>query len=59
LRRILTVAALFALLASVIPESTFALDPRIALTHYILKAWRIDQGLPQISVNAIAQTPEN
>jgi signal transduction histidine kinase/ligand-binding sensor domain-containing protein len=59
LSRIFKVSFLLSLFASAVPESTFALDPRIALTQYIHKAWRLDQGLPQISVNAIAQTPDN
>ncbi|HTY61241.1 MAG TPA: two-component regulator propeller domain-containing protein [Acidobacteriota bacterium] len=59
MKRILKVATLIALLSSVASEAAFALDPRIALTQYIHKTWRLDQGLPQISINAIAQTPEN
>jgi signal transduction histidine kinase/ligand-binding sensor domain-containing protein len=56
---ILKVAFLSALLVGAVPRSALALNPRIALTQYIHKVWRLDQGLPQISVNAIAQTPEN
>jgi len=59
LSRIFKVAFLLVLFNSAFPESTFALNPRIALTQYIHKAWRLDQGLPQISVNAITQTQED
>lgn len=33
-----------------------ALDPGKALTQYVLDVWQIEQGLPQNSVQAIAQT---
>lgn len=59
LNRLFCFAVLFSLLGWVFPEPALALDPRIELTQYIHKSWRLDQGLPQISVNAIAQTPEN
>jgi len=35
-----------------------ALDPAGAITQYGLSAWTTDQGLPQSSVNTIAQTPD-
>ncbi|MGZ8833525.1 MAG: two-component regulator propeller domain-containing protein, partial [Thermoanaerobaculia bacterium] len=35
-----------------------ALDPSMATTQYGLSVWTTDQGLPQSSVNAIAQTPD-
>ena len=35
-----------------------ALDPGRALTQYLRRAWTSDQGLPQNSVQAIAQTPD-
>ena len=59
LNRGFRVAVVILLAAAAVPESAFALNPKIALTQYIHKSWRLDQGLPQISVNAIAQTPEN
>ncbi len=59
LNRLFRVAVSILLFAGVFPESVFALNPRTALTQYIRKSWRLDEGLPQISVNAIAQTPEN
>ncbi len=33
-----------------------ALDPSKRLTQYILEAWEVEQGLPQSSVTALAQT---
>jgi signal transduction histidine kinase/ligand-binding sensor domain-containing protein len=59
LRRILRFAFVISLLVCAASDYTFALDPRIGLTQYIHKTWRLDQGLPQISVNAIAQTQED
>ncbi len=47
-------AAALALLA--LPAG--ALDPRRALTQYLRRSWTSDQGLPQNSVQAIAQTPD-
>ncbi|MGC8763979.1 MAG: two-component regulator propeller domain-containing protein [Acidobacteriota bacterium] len=35
-----------------------ALDPQRALTQYLRRSWTSDQGLPQNSVQAIAQTPD-
>ncbi len=38
------------------PCVIFALDPTRALSQYGHRAWQIEQGLPQSSVNAVAQT---
>jgi signal transduction histidine kinase/ligand-binding sensor domain-containing protein/CheY-like chemotaxis protein len=35
-----------------------ALDPRLAPSQYGHDAWQIEQGLPQNTVNAVAQTPD-
>ena len=35
-----------------------ALDPGKALTQYVRRAWQADQGLPQVTVQAVAQTPD-
>jgi len=37
---------------------SFGLDPSISITQYHQRSWKLEQGLPQISVNAIAQTPD-
>lgn len=36
----------------------WALDPGQSLDQQVLDVWRIEQGLPQETVNAIAQTPD-
>ena len=36
----------------------FALDPGKAVTQYMHEVWQTEQGLPQNTVNAIAQTPD-
>ena len=38
--------------------NSWALDPGKMLTQYSLTSWEIPQGLPQNTVEAIAQTPE-
>lgn len=38
--------------------SVLALDPSKKLTQYNLKTWQVAEGLPQMSVQAIAQTRE-
>ena len=38
--------------------AAFALDPRVALTQYGHRAWSTDDGLPQSTLQAIAQTPD-
>ena len=38
--------------------NSWALDPGKMLTQYSLMSWEIPQGLPQNTVEAIAQTPE-
>jgi hypothetical protein len=40
------------------PQNAFALDPYKAITQYGHKVWRTQDGLPQDSVQAIAQTPD-
>jgi len=51
-RRLALLLALAGLLAS---ASAQALDPAKAFNHYVVNAWSIREGLPQISVQAIAQ----
>ena len=36
----------------------FAIDPSRAVTQYVHRVWTFEQGLPQDSVQAIAQTPD-
>ena len=38
-----------------LPSLLAALDPSLVPTQYILRAWQVEQGLPQNSVEAIAQ----
>src|ERR1700687_3753714 len=44
--------------AFLITTPTLALDPSVANTQYGLGSWLSDDGLPQNSVGAIAQTPD-
>lgn len=49
-------AAMLTFLAIASPAA--ALDPRLALTQYRRDTWTTREGLPQSSVEAIAQTPD-
>ena len=56
-------ARLFPVLALVsawvaMPRASCALDPAKAVTQYIQASWNSEQGLPQNSVHAIAQTAD-
>ncbi|MGA8808153.1 MAG: two-component regulator propeller domain-containing protein, partial [Thermoanaerobaculia bacterium] len=44
--------------AILVASPLLALDPSGAITQYGLSVWTTDQGLPQSSVNAIAQTKD-
>src|SRR3977135_2162563 len=50
--------SLFLLVAIFVTPSLLALDPARAITQFGLSVWTTDQGLPQSSVNAIAQTKD-
>jgi signal transduction histidine kinase/CheY-like chemotaxis protein/ligand-binding sensor domain-containing protein len=52
---VLRVACLCVGLWCTIPEA-LALDPARLLTQYVSDNWQIDRGLPQVQVDAIAQT---
>src|SRR5688572_27709362 len=39
-------------------QPTLALDPQKAITQYGHRVWKAQDGLPQDSVQAIAQTPD-
>jgi len=54
-KRLLLWLACAALLTT---PSLLALDPSMAITQYGTTVWTTDQGLPQNSINAIAQTPD-
>jgi diguanylate cyclase (GGDEF)-like protein len=55
-RRLPTIAlALLALVGGLLARPAQALDPDKAFHHYVRNAWSIQAGLPQISVQAIAQ----
>lgn len=54
-------AQMFCAAAALLPFAGMAranLDPAKALTQYIHQSWQADNGLPQSSVLAIAQTPD-
>lgn len=40
----------------ILPVAARALDPEKSLTHYSMKAWSIEDGLPQNTVRAVLQT---
>src|SRR5437588_5478659 len=44
------------LISSFVPAPARALDPTRAITQYVHRAWRTDDGLPQTSATSIAQT---
>jgi diguanylate cyclase (GGDEF)-like protein len=48
-------AALLAVVCLLVAAPARALDPDKAFHHYVLNAWSIQNGLPQISVQAIVQ----
>src|SRR6476469_1860418 len=50
-------AMLLLLLGLALPRAAGALDPGKAFHHYVRDGWSIQQGLPQISVLALAQDP--
>ncbi len=52
-----TIAACIAL-ASLWPAEALALDPAKALTQFTHSAWQMEDGLPQNSIRAIAQTTD-
>ena len=49
---------LTALVGFVLAMPVFAVDPEKAFHHYVRSTWSIQAGLPQISVQAIAQDPK-
>ena len=51
-------AALGALAFLVLCAPAAALDPEKFVTQYTHQAWRTDEGLPQNSIQAIAQTAD-
>src|SRR5258708_14223072 len=50
--------ACVATLLLMVSFSAHALDPSLKLSQYVLDNWQIPQGLPQISAQAIARTPD-
>jgi signal transduction histidine kinase/ligand-binding sensor domain-containing protein/CheY-like chemotaxis protein/HPt (histidine-containing phosphotransfer) domain-containing protein len=50
--------ACVATLLLMVSLSAHALDPSLKLSQYVLDNWQIPQGLPQISAQAIARTPD-
>src|SRR5581483_1257926 len=51
-------ALLATALAGLCPSAALALDPHRSLRQYVHRVWQTEQGLPQNTVFAIAQTPD-
>ena len=51
-------AGLLVLLALLVPRATLALDPAKAITQFTHSVWLMEDGLPQNSIRAIAQTTD-
>jgi len=50
--------ACVATLLLMVSVSAHALDPALKLSQYVLDNWQTPQGLPQVSAQAIARTPD-
>ena len=51
-----TSLVLLALACALVASPVFALDPSKSLKQYVRQSWGVDDGLPQSSVTALAQT---
>jgi PAS domain S-box-containing protein len=49
---------IFAISLMSIATAVFALDPRTPTSQYAHRAWHLEEGLPQSTLQAIAQTPD-
>ncbi|HYC59985.1 MAG TPA: two-component regulator propeller domain-containing protein [Thermoanaerobaculia bacterium] len=47
-----------ALFSLAFAAAAFAIDPSRAMTQYVHRAWTVQNGLPQNTVQALAQTPD-
>jgi ligand-binding sensor domain-containing protein/signal transduction histidine kinase/DNA-binding response OmpR family regulator len=47
-----------AMLAFFANHTSFALDPSLRLSQYLVENWQVQDGLPQTSAQAIARTPD-
>ena len=56
--RVLLGAALLTVPVGAVAQQVLELDPSIAVTQYPRQVWSGDNGLPQSSATAIAQTPD-
>ena len=54
----LRVLSLVLLLCALLPQPARALDPAKSFHHYVRDSWSVQEGMPQISAVAIAQTPD-
>ncbi len=57
-RKIRTLGWLLAALLPMLPGLSWALDPSLQLSQYVVDNWELAEGLPQSSVAAIARTPD-
>ncbi len=46
------------MLLTLLCNMAHALDPSLRISQYSLDTWQIPQGLPQMSVQGIARTPD-
>ncbi len=56
--RLTTRCVLLLLVLAVWANSAFALDPALSLDQNVIRTWGVDQGLPQGTVYALAQSPD-
>jgi ligand-binding sensor domain-containing protein len=56
MKNTIVLKVLLAVILMVRPHPNFALDPNKTLTQYIHDVWQKEDGLPQLSINAVIQT---
>lgn len=52
------ISIIFLLVFFALSPPGLALDPQKKITQYMHDTWRIEQGLPQNTINAVVQTPD-
>jgi ligand-binding sensor domain-containing protein/signal transduction histidine kinase/CheY-like chemotaxis protein/HPt (histidine-containing phosphotransfer) domain-containing protein len=53
-----SIHGVLAILLMIACQDSFALDPTLQPSQYLVENWQIPEGLPQSSVQAIARTPD-